>query len=406
MALETSPEKPAPVRTVAQLVGEWIGRLGAIWVEGQVAQLTRRPGGGTVFLTLRDSAADISLQVTCASRVLAGAEPAISEGDRILIWARPSFYANRGTFSLFAKEIRHVGLGELLARLERLKQALAKEGLFAAERKKPLPFIPRRVGLICGRASAAERDVVENASRRWPGVSFAVRQVAVQGATAAGQVTEAIRALDADQTVDVIIVTRGGGSAEDLLPFSEERLIRAVAACATPLVSAIGHEQDAPLLDLVADVRASTPTDAARRVVPDLAEQVRGLTLSRSRLTSAIVDRVGREEHLLVQLRGRPVMAAPHILVDAHEMQVREAIGRARRATRGQLDRAQDGLEHTRARVTALSPQATLDRGYAVVQSDDATVVREPRPVGSHVHVRVSRGSFDAVVSATNSPDS
>jgi len=400
VTLESSPEKPAPVRTVAQLVGEWIGRLGSVWVEGQVAQLSRRPGGGRDFLTLRDSAADISLQVTCPRRVIDAAEPPISEGDRIVVWAKPQFYAARGSFSLSAREIRHVGLGELLARLERLKQSLAKEGLFAADRKKTLPFIPRSVGLVCGRASAAERDVVENATRRWPGVRFSIKQVAVQGATAAAQVTAAIRALDADAGVDVIIVTRGGGSAEDLLPFSEETLIRAVAACATPIVSAIGHEQDAPLLDLVADVRASTPTDAARRVVPDLDEQLRGLALTRSRLTSSIAQRVEREQHALNQLRERPVLAAPHVLVDAHVDQTRDLLLRARRTTRNQVDRAQEGLVHTLARVTALSPQATLNRGYAVVQTEAGVVVREPVPTGTRLQVRVAQGRFEAIASA------
>jgi exodeoxyribonuclease VII large subunit len=388
------------VRTVAQLVADWIGRLGAIWVEGQVAQLNRRPGAGRVFLTLRDPAADISLQVTCAPRVLESADPTIGEGDRIVVWAKPQFYAARGSFSLSAREIRHVGLGELLARIERLKQLLAKEGLFAAERKKPLPFIPRRIGLICGRASAAERDVVENASKRWPGVSFEIKPVAVQGATAAPQVTAALRELDADPNVDVIVVTRGGGSAEDLLPFSEETLIRAVAAAATPVVSAIGHEQDAPLLDLVADIRASTPTDAARRLVPDLQEQLHGLTVARGRLREAAVGRIDREHHLLMQIRGRPVLAAPHVLVDAHEAQLGEYLDRNRRAMRSRLDRAQDGLDHTRARVKSLSPGATLDRGYAVVQTGDGAIVREPAAAGTRLHVRVAAGSFDAVASA------
>ena len=192
MALQTSPEKPAAVRTVAKAVAGWIDRLGAIWVEGQVAQLSRRPGAGMVFLTLRDTAADLSLTVTCSRRVLDAAEPTIAEGDRIVVFAKPSFYAARGSFSLAASEIRHVGLGELLARLERLKSTLAAEGLFAVERKQPLPFLPRGIGLICGRASAAERDVVENARRRWPSVHFVTREVAVQGPTAAAAVTAAL----------------------------------------------------------------------------------------------------------------------------------------------------------------------------------------------------------------------
>jgi exodeoxyribonuclease VII large subunit len=375
MALDTSPEKPAAVRTVAQLVGQWIDRLGPVWVEGQVAQLSRRPGAGLVFLTLRDAAAEVSLPVTCSRRVIDAAEPPIAEGTRVVVHAKPGFYLARGSFSMQAREIRHVGLGELLARLERLKTMLAAEGLFAAERKQTLPFLPRCVGLVCGRASAAEKDVVENARRRWPAVRFRIETVAVQGTKAAAQVTAAIGRLDADPVVDVIIVTRGGGSVEDLLPFSEEPLVRAVAGCATPVVSAIGHEQDAPLLDLVADVRASTPTDAARRVVPDVAAELHAVAQARERIRRA--------------LRG---------LVDGEARRATELRERARRAIAGRLEREREGLTHTTARLRSLSPQATLDRGYAVVQRDDGSVVRAPEEVepDEHLLVRVAHGTFDA----------
>ena len=375
MGLDTSADKPAPVRTVAQLVGQWIDRLGPVWVEGQVAQLTRRPGAGLVFVTLRDTAAEVSLPVTCSRRVIDAADPPIAEGTRVVVHAKPGFYLARGSFSMQAKEIRHVGLGELLARLERLKTMLAAEGLFAPERKRDLPFLPRRVGLVCGRASAAEKDVVENARRRWPAVQFRVETVAVQGPTAAAQVTAAIARLDADPEVDVIVVARGGGSVEDLLPFSEEPLIRAVSGCATPVVSAIGHEQDSPLLDLVADVRASTPTDAARRVVPDVAAELQAVVRARERI-------------------GRAVQA----LVDGETRRCAELQGRVRRAMVGRLERERDGLAHTRARLRSLSPQATLDRGYAVVQRDDDSVVRDPEEVSAaeHIRVRVAGGSFHA----------
>lgn len=396
MALQTSAEHPAAVRTVAQAVAGWIDRLGAIWVEGQVAQLSRRPGAGMVFLTLRDTAADLSVTVTCSRRVLDAAEPAITEGDRIVVFAKPSFYAARGTFSLAAKEVRHVGLGELLARLERLKSTLAAEGLFATERKKPLPFLPRGVGLICGRASAAERDVVENARNRWPTVTFHTREVAVQGATAAAQVTAALKQLDADPSVDVIVITRGGGSVEDLLPFSEESLVRAVANAATPVVSAIGHEQDAPLLDLVADVRASTPTDAARRVVPDVGVELEAVAAARRRIAEAVAGRLAAEQAGLDQLRSRPVLATPVTLVEAHEQVVDELLSRCRRALGGRLEHAHTELTHTRARVRALSPQATLDRGYALVQTQDGAVVRTPPAANTALLVRVAGGGFTA----------
>src|SRR5215472_17276216 len=232
MPLETSAESPVPVRTVMRLVGEWISRLGRVWVEGQIAELNRR--GGTVFMTLRDPVAAVSVRVICASTVLDASQPPPSVGARVVIWAKPEFNAAKGSFALAAAEIRAVGLGELLARLERLRVALAAEGLFASERKRPLPFLPHKVGLICGRDSAAERDVLQNAARRWPAVQFRVEQVPVQGPYAVEEVTAALRALDADQAVDVIIIARGGGSIEDLLPFSDETLIRAVAACRTP----------------------------------------------------------------------------------------------------------------------------------------------------------------------------
>ncbi|MGH8828561.1 MAG: exodeoxyribonuclease VII large subunit, partial [Jiangellaceae bacterium] len=278
MALETSADKPAPVRVISQLIGQWIGRLGFVWVEGQVAQLSRRPGMQTAFLTLRDPAADLSLPVTCPVAVLDALDAPLSEGARVVVHAKPSWYFTRGTLSLAATELRTVGLGDLLARLERLRKILAAEGLFAAERKLPLPFLPRVIGLICGRDSKAEHDVLENARRRWPGVRFRVEPVAVQGLSAVSQVMEALRVLDRDPEVDVVIVARGGGSVEDLLPFSDEALVRAVAAVRTPVVSAIGHESDTPLLDLVADYRASTPTDAAKRVVPDVAEELDRVT--------------------------------------------------------------------------------------------------------------------------------
>ncbi|HEX5016390.1 MAG TPA: exodeoxyribonuclease VII large subunit [Actinomycetes bacterium] len=395
--LETSPEHPAPVRTVSQLVARWIDRLGAIWVEGQVAQLTRRPGANTAFLTLRDTAADLSVSVTCKRRVLDGALPPITEGDRVVIYAKPSFYPSRGTFSLAATDIRHVGLGELLARLERLKATLAAEGLFDVDRKRSLPFLPRGIGLICGRSSAAERDVVENARRRWPNVTFHTREVAVQGPTASAAVIEAVRELDAHHAVDVIVITRGGGSVEDLLPFSEEKLIRTVANAATPIVSAIGHEQDSPLLDLVADVRASTPTDAARRVVPDVIAELRTVSAARERMHESMRSRVAREQHLLDQLRSRPVLAAPTSMVDAHEQWLTDLRQRAKRAVTTRLDTASNELIHTRARVRSLSPQATLDRGYALVQSDDGTVVRRAPSPGTRLLVRVAEAQFTAI---------
>jgi exodeoxyribonuclease VII large subunit len=399
MPMETSAEQPVPVRRVSQLIAQWVGRLGAVWVEGQVTQLVRRPGTRTAFLTLRDSAADISLSVTCSVDLLDAMAFPVSDGAHVVVHAKPDFYVARGSLSLYADAIRPVGVGELLARLEQLKRMLTAEGVFAADRKRPLPFLPRVVGLVCGRASAAEKDVVENARRRWPAVRFRIEEVAVQGVNAVSEVTRAVGLLDTDPEVDVIVVTRGGGSLEDLLPFSNEALVRAVAACRTPVVSAIGHEVDTPLLDLVADVRASTPTDAAKRVVPDVGEELARLAELRRRAGAAVHARLDREQHGLDHLRSRPVLADPTRSLDERRRTVDELRARGRRSLTHRLDRAGEDLRHTRARVAALSPSATLARGYAVVQRRDGAVVRRPDEVtaGESLRVRLAEGELAAV---------
>ncbi|MFD8258363.1 exodeoxyribonuclease VII large subunit [Streptomyces griseoluteus] len=396
MAVNTSPEAPLPVGEVSRLIGRWIDRLGAVWVEGQITQLSRRPGAGVVFLTLRDPSHDISVSVTCYRQVFDTVADVVGEGARVVVLAKPEWYAPRGQLSLRAAEIRPVGVGELLARLEQLKKSLAAEGLFAAGRKKPLPFLPQLIGLVCGRASAAERDVLENARHRWPAVRFEVRNVPVQGVHAVPQVVQAVKELDARDDVDVIVVARGGGSVEDLLPFSDEQLVRAVAACRTPVVSAIGHEPDTPLLDLVADLRASTPTDAAKKVVPDVGEELARVRMLRDRGRRCVHSLLEREERGLAHALGRPVMEHPHRMLDEREEQVEALLGRARRTLGHLLDRAESELTHTHARVVALSPAATLRRGYAVLQKEDGHVVRDPAEVtgGEPLRARVAAGEF------------
>jgi exodeoxyribonuclease VII large subunit len=387
-----------PVRTVARLIGQWIARLGRIWTEGQITQLTRRPGSGTVFLTLRDPVADVSLQVTSSSAVIEGAGVPISEGQRVVVLARPEFYVPRGTLTLSAEQIQPVGLGELLARIEQLRRVLAAEGLFDLARKRPLPSLPGVIGLICGRGSAAERDVVENSKRRWPAVRFRIEEVAVQGPFAVTQVSDALRSLDRDPDVDVIVIARGGGSVEDLLPFSDEALLRVVAASRTPVVSAIGHEQDAPLLDLVADARASTPTDAAKRIVPDVGEQIRRIQDLRARARQILQARLRREDEWLLSLRNRPVLANPERDIDRRSSEVADDLARARRSVAHLLDRASDDVRHSLARVQALSPLATLQRGYAVVQRAEE-IVRSPAdaPAGTALMIRLAAGRVGAV---------
>ncbi|MPZ27111.1 MAG: exodeoxyribonuclease VII large subunit [Micromonosporaceae bacterium] len=396
----SSPEQPWPVRVVSQRLGEWIGRLGWVWVDGQVAQISRRPGATTVFLTLRDPAADLSLTVTTNRDVLDAGVPDLAEGARVVVHAKPAFYPARGSLSLRADEIRQVGLGELLARLEQVRKLLRAEGLFDPARKRRPPFLPGKVGLVTGRASAAERDVATVATRRWPAVQLRVLNVAVQGPSAVPQIIEALRVLDADPTVDVIILARGGGGVEDLLPFSDEALCRAVFAAKTPVVTAIGHETDTPLVDFVADVRAATPTDAAKRVVPDLAEERRLIETARGRLRRTVVGMLDREQHRLDAVRSRPVLARPQVLVEARAAEVAALRDRAGRCLRHRLEAAGDELRHTLARLRALSPAATLARGYAVVQRSGGQVVHAAGDVspGERLRVRLAAGELTATV--------
>jgi exodeoxyribonuclease VII large subunit len=403
VTLETSAEAPVPVRTVLQLVGGWIGRLGRVWVEGQIAECTVR--GSAVFLTLRDPVAAVSVRVICSRQVFDAAEPPPAEGARVVIWARPDFNANRGSFALTALEIRAVGVGELLARLERLRRQLASEGLFSAERKRVLPFLPGVIGLICGRDSAAQRDVMQNASRRWPAVRFRVEQTAVQGPYAVAEVIDALHRLDADPEVDVIVITRGGGSLEDLLPFSDETLIRAVAACRTPVVSAIGHEQDAPLLDYVADLRASTPTDAAKRVVPDVAEQLALVSQLRARARRCMTGWLDRETAWLEAVRSRPALADPVREVERQAERVDALLQRARMSLDTSLVRGRDDVAHTRARLLALSPASTLRRGYAIVQHSNDGVVRSAAEVDPGEMLTVRFAADQLTVRASNDAD-
>lgn len=397
---KSSADEPWPVRVVSQKVGAWVAKLGWVWVDGQVAQISRRPGASVVFLTLRDPSADLSLTVTAHRDVLDAGAPELAEGARVTLHAKPEFYPARGSLSLRADEIRQVGLGELLARLERLKKLLGAEGLFARERKRRLPFLPQRVGLITGRASAAERDVLMNTRRRWPSVDFRVINVPVQGPTAVPQIIDALKVLDNDDTVDVIVLARGGGSVEDLLPFSDEALCRAVFGCRTPVVSAIGHETDAPLVDYVADARASTPTDAAKRIVPDLGEETALIEQARRRLDRAVTTLVDRETHRLESWRSRPVLARPEVLVDQRAGEVTALRDRATRSLDQRLRRADDDLRHTLARLRALSPRATLERGYAIVQRADGHVVRAAGEVGTGdvLRVRLADGELRAEV--------
>jgi exodeoxyribonuclease VII large subunit len=297
-----------------------------------------------------------------------------------------------------------VGVGELLARLEALKEKLALEGLFASDRKVKLPLLPRTIGLICGRNTDAEKDVVENARRRWPAVQFEIREVAVQGAAAVVEVSHALRELEADPLVDVIIITRGGGSFEDLLPFSDESLVRLAASCETPIVSAIGHEKDSPLLDLVADYRASTPTDAAKKVVPDIAQEINDIEKLRDRALRSLVARLDFESQQISQLRNRPVMKDPIVMVTTRVDELKALRDRALRGFASLLEIEKKELKGVRDHLRSLSPQSTMDRGYAVVQLTDGKILRDATKLkaGTALRIRVAKGETGATVTASN----
>ena len=398
--LETSSESPAPVRAVTEAIKEYLDRLGPIWIEGEIAELNER-SGGMAFLRLRDSSVDMSLSVMCHKSVLASVAP-LPANARVVLYAKGSWYTKNGSYTLSAREIRQVGVGELLARLEALKTMLAAEGLFDSENKVALPLLPRKIGLICGRNTDAERDVVENAKRRWPAVQFEIREVTVQGAAAVSEVSAALAELEALADVDVIIITRGGGSFEDLLPFSDEGLVRLAAQCSTPIVSAIGHEKDSPLLDLVADFRASTPTDAAKRVVPDINEEIDLIEKLRDRASRFMRNMIELENSKIANLAARPVLRDPTVMITSRLEIITSLRDRSIRSFQGRLAIAQEELQQVTARVRALSPQATLDRGYAVVQLADGSIARESDALkdGEKLRIRLAKGETSATVTS------
>jgi len=374
VALETSENAPAPVRVISTLLHDYINRLSSIWIEGQVAQFRPRPGASVQFFTLRDTDAEFSLKVMASSALVGAMHPPLAEGQRIILFGRCDFWAKQGSLQIVARELRAVGIGDLLAQLEALKGKLAAEGLFAPERKKPIPFLPTRIGLITGRASDAMHDVLVNTKKRWPAADFEIREVAVQGVSAVSEVTAALSELDA-LGLDVIVIARGGGSMEDLLPFSNETLVRAVSMATTPIVSAIGHEQDTPLIDFVSDMRASTPTDAAKRIVPSLVEEQQFVSEIRQRMRRAVISHIDMDRLKVTESRKRMKQTIVH-----------------------KIQAASTAIEHLRAQIRALSPAATMDRGYAIVLNAARDIVRneDQVKVKETVDIRVAHGQFKA----------
>ncbi len=397
-ASDTSRENPWPVRALSRRMTEYIAKAPAAWIEGQLAQVSLRPGAPTAFLTLRDPAADMSLSVSCPKTALGALAQTLREGDRVVVFGKFEYYPARGSLTFRVSELYPVGLGELLARLQRIRELLTAEGLTAPSRKKKLPFLPKAVGLITGRASAAESDVLVNARARWPAVRFKVENVAVQGVNAVPQIMQALTKLDKDPDVEVIVLARGGGSVEDLLPFSDETLCRAVVNCRTPVVSAIGHEPDHPIVDDVADVRCSTPTDAGKRVVPDAIAERRIVDQLQARSRRALRNWVTHEESRLTGLRSRTVLADPHAPISARSEALERLTARSRELIRRRLDSEDVSLRHRRAQLSVLGPAATLQRGYAVVQAA-GEILRSvgQAPIGSPLRIRLLDGAVVAI---------
>lgn len=386
--IPSTRETPWPVGLMSERIAAWIERLGMVWIEGEVTQWQLR--GGHVYGKLKDLTQDATVSFTVWRSVAQKLTSEFAQGDRVIALVKPNFWVKGGSLTVQVFELSHVGLGELLERLERLRRQLQQEGLFDVSRKRPLPFLPGCIGLVTGRDSDAEKDVIRNATLRWPGVQFKIHYAAVQGDRAAAEVTAGIEALDQDPKVDVIIVARGGGDFQNLLPFSDERVVRAAAAATTPIVSAIGHEADRPLLDEVADLRASTPTDAAKRVVPDVGEELAGLDQARARMSSRLIQYLQHETDRIVQLRGRPVLANPNRLIDERAEDLVRWIARGTELADRSIDDRAVALAETRARLDALSPRATLERGYAIAQLEDGSVLRDPEQATAGTAIRLS----------------
>ena len=397
----STAEAPWPVAELAARIRGYIERLGTAWVEGEITQWG--VSGGNVYGKLKDVEQDVTVSFNVWSSVRARFAEDFKQGDRVVAQVKPNYWVKGGTLTMQVFEMRHVGLGDLLERLERLRRQLAAEGLFDPARKRALPFLPQRIGLITGKDSDAEKDVLRNAQLRWPAVQFTVRHAAVQGDRAVGEVIAALRELDADPEVDVIIIARGGGDFQNLLVFSDESLVRAAAAAETPIVSAIGHEADRPLLDEVADLRASTPTDAAKRVVPDVSEELLRVQQARVRISARLTALVSSEIDRIDQLRSRPVLAAPHRLVDSRAEELSRYVARGEELAHRIVERAEVTSADLRSRLRSLSPQATLDRGYAIAQLADGSVLRSvtAAAAGTELTLLLADGQVPAVVAET-----
>ena len=379
-------------------VASWLSRLPTIWVEGEVTELRRQSAWASVFFTLKDPVDGACLGVTMPRSRFDALRLDLRDGERVHVFGRPELYEARADFRFRALSLERFGIGDHLAALERLKAKLASEGLFAEERKRSLPLLPRRIGVVTGNDAAAKGDLVATIAARFPPARVVVAETYVQGPRAAAAICDALAEVSSQPEVDVVVVARGGGSFEDLLPFSDERVVRAIAGCAVPVVSAVGHEQDTPLCDLAADVRASTPTAAARLVVPDLRELTARLDRGRVALEQGARRALDRERRRLERTEER-LRRAPALRVERERERLARAGERLRAAPALLLERRRSSLDRAAGRLGALNPRATVARGYAIVRREGA-IVRSAATLaaGAHVEVELAEGAFDARV--------
>lgn len=394
-----NPETALGVSRLGQIMADWIARLGPVWVEGQVAEINTR--GALTFVDLRDVDGESRVKLYARGNAVSAVEPAIEQGSRVLAQVKADWWKNRGSLQFQILQIRLVGLGELMARLEALRAQLEADGLFEPARKKPIPFLPRRIGLICGKNSDAKHDVVENAKRRWPDAEFDVREVKVQGATAVKEVSQSLTELDAIDDIDVIVIARGGGSFEDLLPFSDESLIRLIARAETPIVVAIGHEEDRPLVDYVADYRASTPTDAARRIVPDVFEETAYINNALDRGRSLIDSFISEALYQIAAVRAKPALANPTVLIDQRINENSAIRAMLTAKVQNVIDVATTDVRGIKSTLRALSPQGTLDRGFAIMRDSGGAVIKSITDVSSGDKLRIKVSDGDITVEVT-----
>jgi len=372
--------------------------LGPVWVEAEITQWGQ--SAGNIYGKLSDTEADAQVSITIWRRSQERIPEGLHQGDRVIAQIKPSWWVKGGTLSMNVLEMRHTGLGEILEKLEKLKAQLSSEGLFDQERKKTLPFLPGVIGLVTGKDSDAEKDVLTNAKLRWPDVEFMVEHAAVQGDKSVSEVVVALQKLEDNPAVEVIIVARGGGDFMNLLPFSDERLVRLVATLTTPVVSAIGHEADRPLLDEVADLRASTPTDAAKRVVPDVEAEKQLLEEARHRLDAKLSALIEAELERLESFRTRPALADPDSLIDRKSEELLQIVARGVDVSSLVIERHQAQLAQLAGSLRGLSPQNTLNRGYAIARNATGQVISRVGQVssGDALRLRVADGEIDTHV--------